>query len=250
MSTTTYLQLCQQAQDACEISGTAIQSISNQTGILNSLVTWVANADVSVQLEAKNWDFLYKTNFSTNTVDGTATYNKPTDYGTWDTRTFFIDYSTADYLKLRTVEYRKYFNTLGPGVQETSQPNNYIIEPGGNIILYNTPDKVYALTANYWKTPTRMTANTSTSDIPENYIRVIIARTKMYYAISEEADRVYQEALEYEYTTVLNELKADQLPSWKENLISDGVELTVSTDGFTSTSQGLEGDFLDGTDFY
>jgi len=237
MSTSTYLQLCQETQAACDISGTPISSVANQIGILKDLVRWVADADIVIQREAINWDFLYKTDFTVNTVVGIADYVKPSDYGKWDRKTFFLDYTTDTNIKLREIDYRVYFNTYAVGVQTNGPPNNFIIQPGGNLSIYNPPDQVYTLTANYWRTAKRMTANGDVSLIPETFIRAIIARAKMYYAISEEADRVYAEA-KGEYGDVLSELKSDQLPGWEDYLISDGVDLTVSTDGFTGDVDG------------
>lgn len=208
--------------------------MDNQTGILKDLVRWVADADVAIQREAINWDFLYKTNFSVSTVQGTATYNKPSDYGKWDHKTFYLDYSLASNVQLTEIEYREYYNTYGVGVQTQRQPVNFVLPPSNNIILYSVPDAVYTLTANYWCAPVRMSSGTGVSVIPETYIRCIIARAKMYYAISEESDPLYAEA-KVEYDMVLSELKSDQLPGWKEYRISDDVELTVSTDGFSDS---------------
>jgi hypothetical protein len=243
MSTSTFLQLCKDTQAACEISGTPISSVENQKGILADIVTWVANADVAVQREASNWDFLYKTDFLVNTVIGVANYNRPTDYGVWDNKTFFLDYGTANNQKLRSLDYRTYYNVYGNTTQVPEQPINYVRVPNDNLILYPTPDAAYALSANYWTTPVRMVLNTDTSVIPENFIRCIIARAKMYFAISEESDPVYQEA-QKEFGEVLSELKSDQLPGWEGYRISDDVQMTVSTDGFTGDGGGdFNGEF-------
>lgn len=232
MSTTTYLELCQETQRVCGISGNPIASVSGQTGILQKLVTWVADADIAIQRKAINWDFLYVTDFSVSTVQGSAEYTKPTNLGDWDRDTFYVNYTLATNAKLDEIKYRDYFNNYAVGTQTQSKPGNFIIPPSKNPTVYPLPDAVYTLTANYWRTPLRMSANSSTSLIPENYIRAIIARAKMYYAIDQEAQLVYGEA-ENEFTTVLAELKSNQLPGWKEYNMSDGVEMTVMTDGFT-----------------
>lgn len=237
MSTSTYLQLCQETQAACEISGTSITSVTGQTGILADLVRWVADADVAIQREAINWDFLYDDTFSVSTVADSAGYNKPSDLGQWDLATFYLDRTSNNYIQLTQVDYREWFNRYGVGVQTSQQPSNFVIRPNKNIILYSQPDAVYTLTANYWKTAQRMTSNGDFSLIPEAYIRCIIAKAKMYYAISEEADTIYIEA-KSEYDEVLSELKSDQLPGWSDYRMSDGVELTVGDNGIISDSIG------------
>jgi len=235
MSTSTYLQLCKDAQAVCEISGAPIVSVENQTGILADLVRWVADADIAIQREAINWNFLYKTDFSVSTVAGVANYNKPpTIFGKWDRRTFYLDYTTDDNVKLTEMDYRAFYNSQGRGVQEQNQPANFVIQPNENIILYSVPDAAYTLTANYWRNPLRMVANGDFSLIPEAFIRCIMARTKVYYAEAEETQFVYETAVA-EYDRVLSELKSDQLPGWEGYRVSDDVQMTVSTDGFTGT---------------
>lgn len=238
MSTSTFLQLCKDTQASCEISGTSITSVTGQTGILADLVRWVADADVAIQRSAINWDFLYDDTFTVSTVAGTASYNKPSDLGQWDLKTFYLDYTSANYLELTQLDYRDWFKNYGAGAQTSQQPSNFVIRPNKNIILYSQPDAVYTLSAHYWKAPQRMTANTDVSLIPESYIRAIIARAKMYYAIAEEADTVYKEAVS-EFNEVMPQLKSDQLPGWADYLISDDVEMTVGSNGdFISDSIG------------
>jgi hypothetical protein len=243
VSTSTYLQLCKDTQAACEISGTSITSVSGQSGILSDLTRWVADADVAIQREANNWDFLYKDTYSESTVAGTASYNKPSDLGIWDRKTFYLDRTTANYVQLREVEYRTWFNSLGLGTQTNRQPTQFVINPSKNLILHSPPDAVYTLTANYWCAPVRMTADGDFSLIPEAFIRCIIAKAKMYYAISQEATEVYQEAFA-EYSDVLSQLKSDQLPGWEGYRTSDDVQMTVSTDGYTGDGQAHHSDYF------
>jgi len=237
MSTTTYLQLCQLTQRACGISGNPIVSVDNQKGMLQNLTTWVADADIAVQREAINWDFLYKTDFFVNTVQGSSEYQQPSDLGDWDRSTFYLDRTTNNNLRLTEMAYRRWFNYESVGVQQENQPCNFILPPSKNPIVHPVPDSVYRLTANYWRTPLRMVANDDTSLIPETYIRVIIARAKMYYGIDQEADEVYAEAVT-EYNNVLSELKSNQLPGWEGYRVSDNVQITVSTDGYTGGAYG------------
>jgi hypothetical protein len=236
MSTTTYLGLCQQTQRACAISGALVTSVDNQVGILEKLTTWVADADVAVQREAVDWDFFYNDSYTTPVLQSVVDYVRPSDFGTWDTRTFVLDYGTDDYIELTKVPYRTYYNTLAIGSQTEAPPSNFILRPNNNVVLYPTPDKAYTLKANYWITPKRMVNNGDVSLIPEAFIRVIIARAKMYYAIDQESDPVYAEA-QKEYTEVLSELKSDQLPGWKEYRASDGVDIVIGTDGYTGDGE-------------
>jgi hypothetical protein len=231
MSTSTYLELCQETRRVCAITGSGPSSVTGQTGILQKLVYWVADADVAIQRTWINWDFLYRTDFSVATVAGSAEYIKPLDLGAWDKTSVFLNRGTSTNQQLFEIEYRRYFSQMANGVISQTKPGNFILPPSKNLILYPTPNAVYTLTANYWRTPVRMVNNADTSLIPESYIRAIIARAKMYYAIEEEATEVYNEALS-EFIQTMNQLQADQLPGWQGYNTSDDVQLVVSTGEF------------------
>lgn len=231
MSTSTYLQLCQEARRVCSISGNGPASVTGQTGMLEKLVNWVADADIVIQRTWINWDFLYQTDFSVATVIGSAEYTKPLTLGAWDKSTVFLNRGTTTNQALFEIDYRQYFSTMANSPITNGKPGNFVLPPNKNLILYPTPDAEYTLTANYWRSPLRMVANGDTSLIPEAYIRAILARAKMFYAIDQEASEVYNEAFA-EFTITMNQLQADQLPGWQPYNISDDVNLVVSTGEF------------------
>lgn len=199
--------------------------------MLQNLCTWVADADVAIQRRWINWDFLYRTDYSQSTTIGSAEYAKPTNLAAWDKKTVFLNRGLTTNQRLGEIDYREYFSTMANAPISNHKPGNFILNPSKNIILYPTPDAVYTLTANYWRTPVRMSVDGDTSVIPEAFIRAIIARTKMYYGIDQEATEVYNEAFG-EYTEVFSQLCADQLPGWQDYNISEDVNLVVSTGEF------------------
>lgn len=150
---------------------------------------------------------------------------------------FFVDRTTVNNAQLEEIPYRVYFNTFANGVQIQNKPTNFVLAPNENVTVYPVPNAVYTITANYWRTALRMVDNADTSLIPENYIRAIIARAKMYYGIDQEATDVYNEAFA-EYEKVLLELKYKSLPGYEFAGIDDNVQMTVSTDGFGAGDSG------------
>lgn len=231
MSTSTYLELCQETRRVCGISGSGPASVTGQTGMLEKLVNWVADADVVIQRTWINWDFLYVTSYSVATVQGSAEYQKPATLGAWDKDTLFLNRGLSTNQRLFEIDYRQYFSTMANAPITNAKPGNFILPPSKNLTLYPTPDAVYTLTANYWRTPLRMTGNSDTSLIPEAYIRAIIARAKMFYAIDQEATDIYNEAFA-EFTITMTQLQSDQLPGWQGYNLSDDVQLVVSTGEF------------------
>jgi hypothetical protein len=159
-----------------------------------------------------DWKFLYDdTAFNQPTVVGMKEHTAPTDLRDWDNDTFYLNYTLATNQKLTFVPYREWLTTLGIGVQTNKKPSRFTIKnQNGNVILYPPPDDVYTLTANYWKKPTRMAANTDTSAIPEEFERAIIARAKLSYAEEQEFPELRKDASE-EYQEQLMRLEASQL---------------------------------------
>ena len=210
MSTSTFLELAQRLRLEVGVTGSGPASVTGQSGMLQKLVNWIADADVEIQSRHQDWEFLWS-EFSGNTIASTKDITKPSDFGYWIADTFFVDYTTDDYVHLDQMTYKDWKLYYGPGTQDESSPTHFVVKPNDNIILHPVPDGVYALTAEYYKAPTRMTANTSTSDIPERFVRAIITRAKIYYAEHENAPEIMAEASR-EFMELLGQLEASYLP--------------------------------------
>jgi len=204
----TYLQLCQKLIRDLGLSNT-LTTVAGQTGMNQKIVDWVADADEQIQSLWSDWNFLWS-QFSTNTIAGIREYSKPSDFGTWDESSFYLDYSTDDYVHLTRLDYLKWREIYRQGTQENDEPNQFIITPSDNIYLEPVPDGVYTLTADYWKTPTRMSANTDTSPIPDRFERIILAQAKIFYSEHDEFPTVYELALK-EYASLISKLEAAEL---------------------------------------
>ena len=210
MAKSTFKELVNRTIQECGISGGDVASVTGQTGIRLKAVTWVAEADLYIQRLFRDWNFLH-TSHSDTTINNTKDYTKPTSHGLWDVDSFYLDYTTADYVALRQYSYEEWRSKLGAGVQSTNTPSYFIIKPNKDIILYPTPDAAYALTADYWKLPTKLSDNTDTSDIPEHFEDIIVHRAKILYAQHEEAADMLQVARQ-EYELALMDLKANEAP--------------------------------------
>jgi hypothetical protein len=153
-------------------------------------------------------------------VIGTAAVAAPADIGTWDTESFYLNYSLATNKKLRVLDYKDWRSKYRQGVKTNSKPDYVAIKPDQSLILESPPDAIYSLTADYWKRPAKMTVNTSTSPIPEEYERVIVARAKMYYAEYEAAPEIMGTA-QVEYDDLLDKLEAKYLSNQSGRRMSD-----------------------------
>lgn len=205
----TYLELCQKMIRDLGLS-ISISSVTSQTGMQQKITDWIADADEAIQTKWTDWDFLLAQH-SVNTISGVRAYSAPSDLGAYDFDSFYLNYTSDDYQKLNYLEYIKWREVYRQGTQTNSEPDQFIIAPDESIYLEAIPDAVYTLTCDYWKVPTKMTANTSTTSVPARFERAIIARAEIYYAQHEEFANVYETATK-EFDDLMDRLEADQLP--------------------------------------
>lgn len=210
MAKATFLELVNRTIRECGISGGDTVSVTGNTGIRHKVVNWVADADLYIQKKYKDWNFLHK-QYSISTIVDTKDYVKPTDLGMWDVDSFYLNYTTADNIRLDNIDYIDWRDNHGMGVQTSSNPYAVAFKPNKDIILYPAPDAIFTMTADYWKIPTRLVANADQSDIPETFEDVIIHRAKILYAQHEEAGDMLSVAKE-EYGEGLIDLKANEAP--------------------------------------
>jgi hypothetical protein len=222
MAKSTFLTICQTVQRECLASGNPMTTTVGATGEFKRIVEWVKQADKEIQSRWFNWDFLWVGTWASNTVAGTQNVSAPVDIGTWDTDSFFLDYSTANWKKLTFVEYRDWRTAYRQGVKTNQQPAIVTIMPDRSLKLEGPPDKVYSLTADYWKRPLPMALDADTSQIPEEFERIIIARAKMFYAEYESASEIMQSA-QIEHDDLLDKLEAQYMPDQQlRRLLSTG----------------------------
>lgn len=206
----TYLQLCQKMIRDLGLQNT-ITNVEDQTGMNKKIVDWVADADEHIQSLWFDWDFLWSQIAETTTI-GSRQINKPSDFGTYDLDSFYLDYTSDDYIHLTELDYRVWRRDFGPGAQANDKPGQFVILPSKHIYLDPAPDAEYAFTAYYWKSPTRMAENDDTSPIPGRFERIILAQAKIYWAEHEEFGSVFELATE-EKKDLLGRLEAAELPN-------------------------------------
>jgi hypothetical protein len=206
----TYLALCQKFRQEVGVSGTGPAAVTSQTGMYAKIVEWIADADEDICSQYLDWGFLW-TQWETSTIIGTKDYSAPSDFGMWDEESFYLDSTSSTYRQLKIMDYWYWRENHRNGTKTNDKPSFVVIRPDKAIIIESPPDAVYTLTADYYKTETRMTVNTDTSPIPSKFDRIIIARAKIYYAEHEDAPEVMNGAVN-EYRDLMNRLESLYLP--------------------------------------
>jgi hypothetical protein len=213
MAKSTFLQLFVTTARECG-KPTVPTAVTGQTGQLLEIVNWVADADSETQSRWFDWDFLHLGTWTTATVIGTAAVSAPSDLGVWDEDSFYLNYTAATHKQLPVMDYKTWRRDYRQGVKTNKKPDNVVILPDLSLKLEPPPDAVYTLSADYWKRPTKMTTNSATSPIPEEYERIIVARAKLFYAESYGANEILLSA-QVEFDDLLDKLESKYLPSQK-----------------------------------
>lgn len=207
----TFLELCQDYRAELGIPGNGPVTTVGQVGELARVITDIRNADLDIQNKWQDWRFLW-TSFSANTIAGNRwlTTTKPSDLGTWNTNSFYLDKSSTESIHLTYIDYDEWRDTRVVGESTTGDPDAFTVLPDGSIYLDPVPDTVMALTAEYWKKPAPLTSNAQVSIIPEEWHRLIVVRAKIYYAEREDAPEIMVGAVA-EYDDLMTGLEAGYL---------------------------------------
>jgi hypothetical protein len=215
-----FLELCQTVRQEVGISGTGPSTVLAQEGQLKAIVDFVVQSEFQINGLWKDWDFLWS-QYSTSLALGVSepALPKPADFGTWDLRSFYLDYETENWSGLTYVDYIEWRDSLRQGVQTNSTPTYVIVRPTGSLLVHPHPDKVYTITADYWRIGLKLAENLDVSAIPVQYHRAIIARAKTMWAEREEAPEILL-AASAEYQDVLDKLESQSLPEQRRRRLS------------------------------
>ena len=223
----TFLELCQTVRQEVGVSGTGPTTVLNQEGQLKVIVDFVAASDFEIQVLWEDWDFLwaqYSSTLATSVKE--PVLQKPTDLGTWDLRSFYLNYTTDDSTHLSYLSYVDWRKDFRQGTQTDTTPSYVVVQPDQNVFVDPPPDGAFTITADYWKTPTTMAANSTVSPIPVQFHRVIVARAKTMWAEREEAPDILI-ASSAEYADLLDKLESSQLPAQKARRLASNDEKLV-----------------------
>lgn len=229
----TFLELVVDLQREVGVQGAEISTVLNQTNIYKKLVNWIADADMHIQNMRSDWKFLWS-EYAVSTSIGGATPTVPADLNLWDRDSFYLNYSLATNRRLKYVDYYTWKHGVGRGVQTNRKPHSITIKPNNQIVLINPPNAIYALTGEYWKTPTKMTANDDVSDIPAAHHRTIVVQAKEWYAEEQEMPDLFKIAhMELHGDErigdigLLGRLKAQELPGNEGRTMGKAQPITI-----------------------
>ncbi len=216
----TFLEIVKRTRQECGISGTGPITTVNQTGEMKRLVDWCSQAWIEIQEERQDFDFL-RLPVSFNTVAGQQVYTQAqagiTDYAQWKNdsfRAYLLSAGVGSEIFLtqwdKYTDFRDYY-LYSSRRSVTNRPTDICITPEKYIILGFTPNDVYVVSGEYYRTPQILAADGDVPLCPSRFHMAIVYKAMMKYGLFEVANEQIQAGRDG-YTSMLNKLKADQTP--------------------------------------
>lgn len=217
-----FLQLAQRAVLESGTSGvTSSTTVISPTGEWKRFVTWVNQAWQDIQEEQEeNWLWM-RGSVSFATVAEQAEYTTTaaplslTDFASWRTNNFRIyKTSISNEIPLSYLDYYYFRDQYIIGTTRTSytQPSVITVSPTKSLILALPPDDTsYTVTGDYQKTPTTLSLDADTPEMPTRFHMMIVWKTLMHYGGYESSPEAYSRG-EKEYDKLMSKLMLDQLP--------------------------------------
>lgn len=237
MATDTYLELVSDMIMETGLNGgNAPSSIEGAEGDAAKVCYWIQQADLSIQRERIDWQFLWETVDQPLTQDSNIVPapQHVIDDGNPNTNTALINSIAKDRLAIIDSNGEAYFptfldwNEFSPlYAYETQQVSDYpsfwAIRPDRAILLSEPIESSDLICRyEYWRKPLRMRTGTDTSRIPDDFSRLIVVRAKIMYAEHEDAPEVDVGATA-EYDILFNQMLSVHAPmaEWQRMENSD-----------------------------
>jgi hypothetical protein len=254
MATDTYLQMVSDMIMETGLNGgNAPSSVVGATGDAAKVVYWIKTADMQVQRERIDWDFLWAREDAELTPDSAVVpspSDRNSDSSDLTTHTVLVNSIAKDRLAIIDTNGQSHFPEFlnwnefsvlyGYETQQASDyPSYWTIRPD-RVILLSGPIETSGLTCRYeyWRKPIEMRLDADTSRIPDDFQRIIILRAKILYAEHEDAPEVDVGATA-DYTMMLNQMLSVHTPEGEWQRMENSHQLlTVETDLSTTRRGG------------
>jgi len=206
----TFLQLCQAV--AREMGVAEPTTTATPAGDGKRIVEWVRRAWLEVQSDHHNWDFLWiRTEFQT--APGIKEYNPATVIKAWDPDSFSIFLTSDGEGAERSLPAMLHadYKRRELGVDEQGYPNRVVVLPNNYLLFEPTPDAIYTVQCNYWRSPTELSGDGDIPEIHPQYHNLLIDKALEYYALYEQDAGLYQGA-NFRFQEGMARMRQDYLP--------------------------------------
>ena len=206
-----YLTLCRAFVQELGIAGGGSanpSAVTGQTGELLNVVNWIAASEEQINNHARDWKYLW-TPFTDSmaVTDQEPTMPGPPRARAWKKNTFWLDRNLDTQRKLVFRSWEEFERMESIPTEALS----ITLKPDGQLRLDAPLTAAQILVGEYYKAPTRMTANADTPPMPDEYHRIVLCRAAVIYGGREDAPEIVTH-YEAEYIEILSHLEADQRP--------------------------------------
>lgn len=207
-----YLDLCRAFVAELGIAGgTGPSSVVGQSSELGNVVRWIAEADLSIINEWTDWKFMWTSGpVGQQITTGADTITTITDLGTEIEDGLVLTVANKGY-RPEWIPFEQFRLAFRTNTKVTlARPTHWTVRPDGVIELSHRAASPIPWSMEYFKKPTRMTANASLSPIPDHIDRIILSRAALMYGGREDAPEI-QLAMGAEYDDLLAKMEAQYL---------------------------------------
>jgi hypothetical protein len=241
MATDTYLEMVSDMIMETGLNANNVPStIASATGDAAKVAYWIRVADLQIQRERIDWDFLWQkdtVNLSQSSAVIPSPINQPnaTDI---NTATALINHPIKDGLAVIDANGEAVFPTFMRWHQfsilydyevqdESDFPSHWSMTPSRELRLSN-PIASGGMTCKYeyYRKPLRLREDTDTTRIPDDFNRLVIVTAKIMYAEHEDAPEVEAGAT-IERDTLFNQMLSVHAPQAEWQRMENNDELLV-----------------------
>lgn len=216
---TTFLAGVNLARLECGITSGDLTTLTGLTGKNLQIKNWYNRAWMDVQRKHFNWEWM-RSSFSFATVQNQQEYTvaqtNAANYGRWIPETFRTRITTQGYtteLWMFEWDWEQFRNLYIFGAQRTvaARPYVFAIKPNKSICLGPLPDGLgYTVIGDYFTAALPLVNDSDVPALPDQFVDIIMHKTKMYYGQEEGASEVYSSGMS-DFSRMLAELECDQL---------------------------------------
>lgn len=220
MPSRNFLALCSEVVSDLGVSGGTLSTtlLTQLNTEQQRIIGWVARADLFVQNLWTDWNFLWYMDTAVTCAANTdfAVLSQPSyaaQVDRIDTDTFFVNYGTANAMKLTWMPWEKFFNIYQIKPKATGlYPTFFSRDPSGKIWFDRIMSQATTFALAYWITGASMVNPTDVSPVPYKFDRIITERAKILYAERENAQEIMSGSTA-EYTDLLDKMQGFYLPN-------------------------------------
>lgn len=220
----TLLELTNRLRQECGVSGSDLTTVVGVSGESKRCRDWIVQAWVEIQQEYPTFDWM-RASVSFNTTAQQQAYtpsdSAPTgaalaDFGSWDMESFRLyrtSTGTSDESFLSEMDYKSFrdYYIFSSFRTSYSRPISIAQRPNDKALLLGpSPDAVYTVVGEYFKTPTEMSLDADEPSMPSRFHFAIIYRAMQSYALYEAAPEVLTRG-QTGYSEMIKRIEFDQM---------------------------------------